>query len=652
MRMYVRCCFLAALSIGMLFGNAPGSAQMSRPAKMDIDACPGLAGQPRTRRNIITEYIRIPSIAHPAGTPAVLNEANFIRIRRLDANPHKIDAILIQAIPNGASSITELGTQIIEMASLQGKNFEVWGIERREKNMEDLVGMRRAYDAHDPSVALRYYYGPNYLDARGKFNGTFGSPGATFVPLTQNDVPFLANWDATVMFEDVESLMDLVPKALRRGHIFVYGASPGGGFMSQLAGFKLRDGNRGYQELAGLIPIEGQLSHESVGAGSPTQADVDKYLADVQAIRDGKVPRFLDGDHRVLSPGPTGAIAGEMVAMSADLQPARESIFPIGPGAAGGPAADAFNAKLRVTNRARIAYAIADDPIPGSFTGTYFLSAFGARAGRLNFRPVPGAPACAEAGPQGMKPPCVPPPSQIDPSLVYDWLDGGPNGPAVAGNALEGWTKTPQGKFDDSNVNGGPHPTTLTTAIQSLARPSTRTNLTPLNIDFPTGRRTIDASFGVGWGWYSSNRYHSIDIPFLNRFRKVYVNRPDLGIHLDFDKSHVDIPVIDYTVHPHTTNPFDGKDFTAVEPDGLVIETPLARKLSPIDPRTTMRLYKNVDVHTASNARGALALHGRIAPGDVGAQPIADTVVKWIVARTGKGTVDVPATTTHLSCGP
>ncbi len=652
MHMYVRCGFLAALSIAMFLGNAPGSAQPARAAKLDIDLCPGLAGQPLARRNLITEYLRIPSIAHPDETPQVLNQTNFIRIRRRDADPHRVDAILIQAIPNGASSITELGTQIIEMAQRQGKNVEVWGIERREKNMEDLVGMRRAYDAGDPSVALRYYYGTNYLDANGKFNGKVGGAGATFVPLTQSDVPFLANWDATVMFSDIESMLDLIPKNLRRTHIFAYSASPGGGVLSQLAGFKLHDGNRGYQELAGLIAIEGQLSRQSIGEGSPSAADVDKYIADVQAVRNGTTPRFLNGDLRVLSPGPVGAIAGEMVAMSADLQPTRESIFAIGPGASGGTAADAFNAKLRVTNRARIAYAIADDPIPGSFTGSYFLSAFGGRMGRLNFEPIPGTPPCAEPGPLGMQPPCIPTVARIDTSRVFDWLDGGPGGPAVTGHPFEGWTKTPAGQFDGSNVNGGPHPTSLTTAVQALARPSTRTNATPLTIDFPTGARTIDASFNVGWGWYSSNRYHSVDIPFLNRFRKVYIDQPDLGIHLDFDKTAVDIPVIEYTVHLKTTNPFDGKDFTVIEPDGLVIETPLAAKRSPIDRRTTLRLYKNVDVHTASNAHGALALRGAIAPGDVGAQPIADTVVGWIVARSGKETIDLPTFPTHLSCGP
>lgn len=476
MRTYVRCGVLATLVLGTLFASAaaPGTAQPGRAERLDIDACPGLAGQPQRRRELIAELLRIPSIARPAGTPAVLNQTDFVRIRRRNADPHRVDAILIQAIPNGASSITELGAQIVEMAARKGKNFEIWGIERREKNMEDLAGMRAAYARRDPAVALRYYYGSSYTDANGTFNGTLGGPGSSFVPLGQNDVPFLADWSADVMFGDIESMLDLVPKAQRHTHIFAYSASPGGGFLSQLAGVKLHDGNRGYQELGGLIAIEGQLSRRSIGPDlAPSPADVDKHVADVQAIRAGTTPRFLNGDLRVLSPGPIGAIVASIATMAAEFQPTRESIFPIGTGASGGTVADAFNAKLRLTNRARIAYSIADDPIPGSFTASYFLSAFGGRMGHLDFRPQPGTPVCAEPGPLGMQPPCVPPVAQIDANRVYDWISGGSGQPGLRASAFEGWTKNPQGQFDGSNVNGGPDNTNMTTAIAALALPAT-----------------------------------------------------------------------------------------------------------------------------------------------------------------------------------
>ncbi|HEV8022589.1 MAG TPA: hypothetical protein VGP41_15045 [Candidatus Lustribacter sp.] len=615
---------------------------------LDIDACPGLAGQPSTRRDLISEYISIPSLAHPAGTPAVLDRVQFVRIRERSADPHKVDAVLLQAIPNGGGGISEMGTQVVETAARAHKNFELWIIERRERNLEDLTGMREAFSRGDPDAALHYYYGDHWTGANGKFNGTFGGPGAKFVPLTQNDVPFLADWDASVMFGDVESIMDLVPQ--RKTHLFAYSAAPGGGFLSQLAGVKLHDGKRGYQELAGLIPIEGQLSYASVGTGEPAQADIEKYIAAVQAIRSGKTPRFLDNDYTTaISPGPNVQVTNSLVTLFALFRPNAESMFAIAPGAVGGAPADAFTAKLRLTNRARLGFAISSDPIPGSFTTIWINSWFGGRIGRLDYTPVAGSAACAVAGPFGLQAPCVPPVAQIDPAKVYGWLDGG-GGPGTHASALEGWTIF-KGRFDGSAVRGEFNPTRLATIAESVGRPATRTNLTPLTIDFPTGRRTIDASFGYFFAWYASNRYHSIDIPFLNTYRKILIDRPDLDIHLDFDKTHVDIPVLAYTVHAGSTNPFGGADYTAVEQGGLAIETPLAKRLSPMNPAASLRLYNNLDVHTAENARGALVAQGKLAPGDVGAHAISTTIVPWILARAAKTPIDLSGLPqTHVSC--
>jgi hypothetical protein len=342
--------------------------------------------------------------------------------------------------------------------------------------------------------------------------------------------------------------------------------------------------------------------------------------------------------------------AAQPAATPKALDQNEESIFPIGSGAVGGKAADAFNAKLRLTNLARAGYALSDDPLPGSFTSTYFLAHFGGGLGRLDFTPRPDTTACAEAGPLGMKPPCVPSIGQIDPSKIYGWLEGGPSGPAVGGDPLEGWTVTPDGAFTNATAGRGSDPARLHTAVETFARPATRSNAAPLTVAFPTGSRTLDSSFNLGWAWYASNRYHSVDVPFLNRFQKVYIDRPDLHIHLDFDKSAIDLPILEYTVHLDTTNPWpnQAKDFTVVDLHGLT-ETPLAAEKSPMNPAMNLRLYKNLDIHTADNSRSDEALAGRLVPGDVGANPISDTLPDWVIARMGKQGVDLPAFETHPS---
>ncbi len=641
-------CALGALLLG---GSGSGAAQPG-VVKGDIDYCPGLAGQPSARRDLIAEYLRLPSLAQPAGTPANLNQTNFIRIRRRDADPRRVDAVLIHAIPNGATSFTELGAQIVEMAALRGKNFEVWAVERREKNLQDLAGMREAFVHRNPALALKYYYGNSYLDGAGKFNGKLGGAGAPFAPLRQSDVPFLADWDASVMYGDIETILDLVPAARRRTNVFAYGSSYGGGILSALAGFKLHDGKRGYQELGGLIAVEGQITRASAGRDpEPTDADIAKYVAAVQAVRSGATPRFVDGDIGMLARGRRGEVLGSILTMSALLKPNAESIFPIVPGAAGGAPAEAFNAKLRLTNQARFGFNFADDPIPGSFTGTWFQSWVGARMGRLDFPRITAA-MCAAPGPFGLTPPCVPSAALVDTSKIYGWLNGGEGGAGEFDGPLAGWTRDSAGAYDGSRANHGPDPTSIVTAAEVFGLPSTRTNLEPLTIDFPTGRRTIDASFGYGFAWYTSNRYYGVDIPFIDRFRKVLVDRPELGIHLDFDKTAVKIPVIEYTLRHNTTNPFGGKDFTVVESGGIAEQTPLAAKLSPMNPAITTRLYNNMDYHLAGNGRYAAVASGKLAPGEVGADPVADTVVDWILARSGKTPFALPAfPATHVSCG-
>jgi hypothetical protein len=124
-------------------------------------------------------------------------------------------------------------------------------------------------------------------------------------------------------------------------------------------------------------------------------------------------------------------------------------------------------------------------------------------------------------------------------------------------------------------------------------------------------------------------------------------------VHLDFDKTAIDIPIIEYTVHTETTNPWPAlsKDFTVIDPHGLT-ETPLAARKSPMNPAMNLRLYNNLDIHTADNSAGAQALAGAALPRDVGANPISDTLPDWVIARMGKAGVDLPAFTTYPTAEP
>jgi hypothetical protein len=60
-----------------------------------------------------------------------------------------------------------------------------------------------------------------------------------------------------------------------------------------------------------------------------------------------------------------------------------------------------------------------------------------------------------------------------------------------------------------------------------------------------------------------------------------------------------------------------------------------------------LRLYNNIDIHTADNS-----LAGKVTPGNVGANPIPETLVSWMLARTGRHGVQAPGFSTHVTCEP
>jgi hypothetical protein len=56
-----------------------------------------------------------------------------------------------------------------------------------------------------------------------------------------------------------------------------------------------------------------------------------------------------------------------------------------------------------------------------------------------------------------------------------------------------------------------------------------------------------------------------------------------------------------------------------------------------------------LDIHMADNSDGAKAFKGAATPGNVGANPISDTLPDWIIARMGNTGIDLPTFKTHPS---
>jgi hypothetical protein len=604
------------------------------------------------RADIVAEYLQLPSTAQPADTPSALNRVAFVRIYDTDANG-QADAIILFQDGVTAGGWSVLGRQLVDMAARRGKWIEVWMLDRREKNLEDRTGFADAIAANDPSVAIQYYYGNNAFDANGKFIATtpLGGSGASYIPLQQSDVPFMANWDVGVIFGDMETLLDLVPAQYRKTNVVLMGNYTGAYLLTAFAGHRLRDGKRGYQELAALIMTEGTPNPTS--GPEPTASEISTYVSNVQKLRSGTLSRYATN--------PASGVRRDIGSMYSDLLPHSETIFTPATGAAGGPLADQFVASLRLTNLASSGFASSDDPMPGTFLVPYPIARGNIRGGRLDFTPVPGSPSCAEVSPGvcisptgACEPPCVPPISQIDPDHVYDWLNGGADNPGATANPLSGWTRTapyPAGSFTNAYVMTGEEPTPESVAVHDTYDNADTTNVEPVQVTFPTsGTVTLNSFPSHTYAWYLNNRFQNYDMPFIGTYQTVYIQDDVNDIHIDVDKTAVTgIPLISYVTGYQTTppvNPFAGvNDFTAVWKEGTQ-QTLTAATVGPMDSRINTSQYKNGDFYYADNS---LADEPGVIPGQNGADVVSASVIDWLIPRLGGSRIDVPS---EVACPP
>ena len=209
-------------------------------------------------------------------TPAELNNTRVIRYRIEGVD--EVDAIVL-AIPGflgGAQSFDGLARSVVRLGAESGTSIEVWAIDRRSNLMEDLTGMNAAEREQDPEIATRYYTENAEVDGK-TFAGFRG----------QADVSFISEWGLETHIEDFRRIVDLVPQASQKGHVFLMGHSLGGSLTELYAAWRFTsDDQRGFDQLAGLIMVDGVL-------GDTPTSQVD-YETDVNGIRSGDSDRYAN----------------------------------------------------------------------------------------------------------------------------------------------------------------------------------------------------------------------------------------------------------------------------------------------------------------------------------------------------------------------
>jgi len=227
---------------------------------------------------------------------------HFLRFRPETASGDPADAdavlVLMPGFLGGANSLEYVGRQLVYMALTQeGKYMEVWVLDRRPNNLEDLTGLNEAEEAKDIQAAIDYYYNGAEIDGR-TFGGFLGN----------EDVPFLSEFGLKLAMEDVYTVITtMVPDPeMRRSKVFVGGHSLGGPLTAYFAGWDF-DGDpatlddAGYMNCAGLVGLDTSLvpslptADLSLGMflGYPAIESAEDYEAVVEGLRDGTYPRIV-----------------------------------------------------------------------------------------------------------------------------------------------------------------------------------------------------------------------------------------------------------------------------------------------------------------------------------------------------------------------
>ncbi|MBW1832641.1 MAG: alpha/beta fold hydrolase [Deltaproteobacteria bacterium] len=207
-------------------------------------------------------------------TPTELNQARVLRYFMGDEPAQAPRAILI-AMPGflgGGPSFDGIARSVVRRGTEDGFPVEVWAIDRRSNGMEDLTGMNAAEREGDGEIAWDYYFDGGEADGK-----TF----AGYVP--QEDASFMSEWGLQTHIEDLRAVLDLVPAAEQRGHVFLAGHSFGATVVELYAAWRFAsDDKRGFDQIAGMIFLDGLMgdtpsAEEDYGPALASIRETERY---------------------------------------------------------------------------------------------------------------------------------------------------------------------------------------------------------------------------------------------------------------------------------------------------------------------------------------------------------------------------------------
>jgi pimeloyl-ACP methyl ester carboxylesterase len=268
--------------------------------------------------------IHVPLPATAAPHPAACDWLQYVRFRPVDgpADSMQADSVafLMPGIMEGAMALDPLARNTVRAAKRQGRNVEVWALDRRSNCLEDHTGLDRYEQSGDFNDAIDYYFHGASIDGR------------TFAGIDTNN-RVLADIGLEQTVRDMYSVLtdELPDQNWREHHVVCGGHSLGGPLTQVFAGWdfdhdKATTTDAGYRQCAGFVGFEGYLDLDPTQDTPALQAAI-KLLTlgqtnflrriSVSALKRGLIPQRADID----GADPYSTMALEMIATAAYKDP-------------------------------------------------------------------------------------------------------------------------------------------------------------------------------------------------------------------------------------------------------------------------------------------------------------------------------------------
>ena len=344
---------VAALAVGPAFGASPTSVSSTTAVSPALP--PGLSESSRTWTghgvdvSIEQKYLYAkPKLDIAVSYPEALDYIPYQRYAVSGTVSAQANAVVValSGLHAGNNGFDYYAKQLVSLAKAdKGMNVEVWALDRRVNNLEDMTGLNEAErlghagDLQGAVNALNgYYYGGTSINGQ-TFRGFITDEGA----------PYLSEFGLKVAMEDIYTLIKTAfpDQNVRKRRVFVAGDSLGAVMTADFACWDF-DGNPattadiGYNNIAGVIALDALMTPNAVPINQDVLKIVANYLpGDFQnLINSTSLTTYAStlnmlrrGTMDVLMPTselgyvPTTYLGVEVNAMLADAAPDQESTF-------------------------------------------------------------------------------------------------------------------------------------------------------------------------------------------------------------------------------------------------------------------------------------------------------------------------------------